>query len=184
MEEAVQFATEIAIGIANDAEYSILCTVDECNMPRARPVRVFQSNIDLKLRNIDRICFNTRYKARKTKQLLNNSEVVLMFCIYGRHEYVLFKGNAHPLSRQKACKYWNQSRDQIWFAKGPNGGQYTVFEVNITSIEILSPKLLKYFRGSNVTWPECNETSKPFIMNKHNTTDKWIISHPNLYSKL
>ena len=185
MDEAIGIASEIAKTIANTAKYCVACTVDKDNTPRGRPIYVFSSKNGKKVKgiiDINEILFDTRYKARKVQQLLNNSHINLTF-ILPPGEYVSFRGIAKKLPMEQGSKYFNKYYDKVWYPEGPNSGIYTVFKIDVTSIDILSPKLLKYF-GSNTKFPECLETSLPFVMDKDMETKQWKVCHPKILSKI
>eukprot|EP01084_Bolivina_argentea_P201369 344220_1 len=184
MNEVIATAAKEALSIANDAKYAIVSTVDENNAPRARPMSKFNSSSEIKMTNIDTIYFNTRYEARKMSQLLNNNNINVTFFLSQRSSYVSFGGTVHMLPENEKLKHWNEKADRIWFPYGPNSMQYSVFRVDVHSIDILSNKLRKYF-GPNAKFPECNRTSTPFVMNKNPINKQWTVTHPLLsFSKL
>ena len=92
MEEVVTAVIAEAISISNEAVYPIVCTVDENGAPRARPITIFSSSVGQRVSNINEIYFNSRYKARKTAQILKNNNVCITFSVPHRHSYVSFRG--------------------------------------------------------------------------------------------
>lgn len=179
---AVAAAIKEAISLANAAKYPVLSTVDARNEPRARPIRIFSSSSEFEVVDLDKIYFNTRYKARKTKEILDNNVVHLTFLVNEKHSYVSFRGTAYLLPQDEAVKYWNEEFDRMFYPNGPHSQQYAVFRIDVNCIEVLSNELTKYF-GPNAKFPENSITSKPLVITRNDVNDRWTLTHPIL-SKL
>jgi pyridoxamine 5'-phosphate oxidase len=123
----------------------IVATADQNNQP-------FQRTVLLKTFNEDGFVFYTNYESRKSKQIMANPKVSLLFPWYSLERQVAITGSVEKVSTKESLKY---------FLSRPKGSQLGAWVSHqsevITSRSILETKLaemMRKFKDGKIPLPD------------------------------